>query len=182
MKRKWTLKEKKKLFVVLIAGVLSGVLGYVESVIPPICAAYPYLRVQIAMALAFFALLCYSPAEAAMVYGVRCIVYGLVQNDGYAILFEWVAACLALVAIWTILRLRLFSTPLLGVALGVTYGLAYMCIASIALRHVALFAATAEILTFYAVGYLALGLIAYLMVRFIPEKLLFETDEDKRKK
>lgn len=172
--RKWTNVDKRKLIVTLIAVAVAGVLGYVETLIPPIWPALPFLRVQLGIMFAAFVLLCYSPAEATLVWGVRCIVFGLVCDDGYAILFELLAGVLAFLAFWALTRTAKFGTISLGALMGLVYGLVYTCFMCIVPRSAAPFSLVAQTLLFYMVDYLVCTALAYIAFRYIPDRLLFD--------
>ncbi|MBQ4444103.1 MAG: hypothetical protein II896_05590 [Clostridia bacterium] len=172
--KKWTLTSKKKLIVTLVCAVLAGLLGYVETLIPPLFPTVPYLRVQLGVLFAAFLLVCYSPAEAAIAFGVRSIVYGLVLDDGLAIVFELAAFTAASVAAWGLLKTRRFSALPIGAALGVAYAFVYTCLIAINVHRGAPFALIAETMTFYLVDYLVLGVGAWLALRYVPPKILFD--------
>jgi len=174
--RKWTLTTKKRLLTLLVCAAVAGVTGYVETLIPPLFPALPYLRVHIGMLLAIFVLLTSSPIDAVMVWGVRCLVFGLVQDDGYAIIFEALAGVAAFFAVWALLRTLKGGSLPIGVAIGFVYALIYTCLASITAKSGALFALLPQSLTFYMVNHLALGCLAYIALRYIPERILFDRD------
>ena len=172
--RKWTLTAKHRMITLLISAVFAGVLGYVESLIPAIFPILPYLRVHVGMLFALFVLLTSSPIDAVMVWGVRCMVFGLVQDDGFAIIFETLAGVAAFFAICAILkRFKGGSLPV-GVGVGFVYAVVYTCLASITAKSGALFALLPQTLAFYIVNHFVLGILAYVALRFIPEKVLFD--------
>ncbi len=174
MKRRYSIKEKKKLLVVLISAVLAGVLGYVETLIPAVFPAVPYLRVHLSVFFALFAVLAYTPFESILIWGVRSVVYGLVLDDGYAILFELAAGALAAVVVWALRRTRIFGGATMGIPMGIVYAFVYTCLACIVPRSAAPFGALAQAMAFYAVNYLPLGVLAYVALRYLPEYLIFD--------
>lgn len=170
--RKWSLLAKRRMLTLLSCGVLAGVLGYVETLIPPIFAGLPYLRMHLGMLFALFVLLASSPIDATLVWGVRCLVFGLVLDDGYAIIFEVLAGVAAFYAVWALLKTRRFGSLPMGLFIGFVYALVYVCFASITAHSGALFAQLPKALAFYMVNHFALGLLAYVALRYIPEKVL----------
>lgn len=172
--RKWTLKEKKKLVVLLICTVLGGVLGFVDTLIPPLFAEIPFLVVQLGMLPALFVLLAYGPAEAILVWGAHSVVYGLVLDDGYAIIFQFAAAAAAFAAVWAVMRTQRFGAIASGGVNGVVYAFVYTCLLCIVPKMAAPFVWLAHSFAFYFVCHGVLGALAYLGLRFIPERLLFD--------
>jgi hypothetical protein len=172
--KEWTLIAKRKMVIVLICMVMAGIFGYIETLIPAIFVRLPYLRVHIAMLFVIFVLLCYSPIEASIVWGVRCLVWGLMQDDGYAIIFELMAGVAALVALWSLLRTRRFGSLPMGAVLGIVYAFVYACLACIVPKSGVPLTQLAESMTFYAVNHLALGVLSYLALRYIPPQCIFD--------
>ena len=175
--RKWTLREKKKLIVVLILAALGALFGYIETLIPPVFGSLAHLRVQLGVILALFALLAYGPLEALMVYGVRSVAYGLICDDGYAILLEITAFAVAAVAVWGVMKARKVGAGTHGAVAGAAYAVVYTALGCILPRSGAMWQTLLQTMAFYAVNMGVLGVAAWVALRYLPERLIFDNLE-----
>ena len=172
--KEWTLTTKKKMLTTLACLIAAGVLGYLETLIPPLFASLPFLRVELGVLFALFVLFAYSPLEAIIVYGVRSIVFGLVLDDGFAILWSLLSASAAMVAGWAMLRTRKFSPLFIGAGIGLIYAFVYTAFACISAARATPFALLDKTMAFYTVDYLVMGALAAVALRYIPERWIID--------
>ena len=172
--RKWTLREKKKMIAVLATGALAALFGYIETLIPPVFFGLAHLGLQLAVLPALFVLLAYGPLESLIVYGLRCITYGLVTNDGYAILFELAAYAVAVAAVYGVMKLRKVGGSTHGAVAGVVYALVYSALGCILTKSGAIWQMTLQSVAFCAVNMGVWGVAAYVALRYIPARIIFD--------
>ena len=168
------LQSKKKLVITLGCMALGALFGYIETLIPALFVRVPFATLHIAILFALFATVCYSPAEGGLAWGVRCLVYGLVSNSSYLLIFDLVAGVAALLAVWLLLRTAQWGVLLLAPAMAVVYTLVYCSLFCIALGNGAIFALYGPFVAFACVNFGILGAIVYFALKYIPVRFLMD--------
>ena len=156
----------------MVCMAMGALFGYIETLIPPFVARIPFATVHIAILFALFVTVCYTPAEGGLVWGVRCLVFGLVQSNGYLLVFELVAGVAALLLVWLLLRTRQWGVLLLSPAMAIVYTLVYCGLFSISLGNGALFVLYGYYATFIMVNFAIYTVAVYFALRHLPRCVL----------
>ena len=169
------MKNKKKVIVLIALIVLGGLCGYLETLVPAVVPSATF-RFEFALIFALVAVCLYGYVEGVLVYGVRTVVFGIVLGNTEMLLGSLVCGLAALLFVWGLLmtnKLGLISVAGLS---GIVGSLFYYVVHALSTKSVAVFVAWPLDALLSAVWYAVCATLAWLAVRFLPEKV-YKTEE-----
>lgn len=121
-------KTKKLTFLGLLAA-LSIVLSFVESLLPPIYAAVPGIKVGLANIVSVFLLYKFSFKDTVAVSLVRVLTVALLFGNLMTLAYSIVGAFLSITVMALLKKTNLFSTVGVSIAGGVSHNLGQIIVA-----------------------------------------------------
>jgi len=171
----------KKLAVLGVLAAMCIIIGYLESLMPPIFPFLPFAKLGFSNIVVLFTLIIYGIGEGFLVLGIKCLVLGLIAGNPMMIIYSLAGGLLSMFTEFLLLRLKANSLPAISSAGGVMHGFGQIVVACVFagsgapfyyLPHLALFGAIAGIVT---------GFIVFFIVKKLPEKVIYlKQNNDKR--
>lgn len=172
--------DKKSLRKIAVLGILAcmcSLIGYLESLMPSIFPFLPFAKIGLSNVVVLFTIIIYSPLEGFLVLGPKCLIVGLLSGNPMMILYSLAGGLLSMFSMFGLLKTKLFSLPAVSSVGGFFHCFGQICVASVLsgssapfyyLPHLGIFGAIAGIIT---------GLLVYLVVNKIPQRVIFKGDE-----
>ena len=110
-------------------GTISLILAYVESLLPPLWAAVPGIKVGLPNIIIVAVLYAFGPKEAAAVSFLRIIVAALLFGTPLTLAYSFAGAFLSLLLMILCKKINLFSTLGVSVIGGVAHNLGQILLA-----------------------------------------------------
>lgn len=167
------MKSKKKLLIVTIFTAISVLLGYLESLIPPVFSFLPYARITISDIAILFTVLCYGLGEGILVMGIKCLVLGLLSSNPFMILYFIVSGLLTVLVDYFLIKIGKNSLIGIGAIGGLFSAFGQIAMASILTGTVAPFTYFPHLAIFGTIQGLIIGTIAWILVKYVPENLIY---------
>lgn len=167
----------KKLAVIGVLSAMCIMIGYLESLMPPIFPFLPFAKLGFSNIVVLFALIAYGAGEGFLVLGIKCLILGLIAGNPMMILYSLGGGLLSLGIEFLLLRLKANGIIAVSVAGGAMHGVGQIAVGSIFagsaaplyyLPHLSLFGSVAGAVT---------GVIVLLLIKKLPEKIIYETDK-----
>lgn len=167
------MKSKKKLLIVAIFTAISVLLGYLESLIPPVFSFLPYARIAISDIVILFTVLCYGIGEGILVMGIKCLVVGLISSNPFMILYFIVSGLLTVIVEYFLIKLGKNGIIAIGAIGGMFSAFGQIAMASILTGTVAPFTYFPHLAIFGTIQGLIIGTLSWILVKYIPENLIY---------
>lgn len=167
------MKSKKKLLIVAIFTAISVLLGFLESLIPPVFSFLPYARIEISSIIVFFTVICYGLGEGILVMGVKCLVIGLISSNPFMILYFLVSGLLEVIVEYFLLKIDKIGIPSIGAVSGTFIAFGQIAMASILTGSLAPFVYFPHLAVYGMVQGVFVGLITWILVKYIPTNLIY---------
>ena len=123
------MKKLKKLTLLGLFAALSIVLSFVESLLPPIYAAVPGVKIGLANIVNVFLLYKFSVKDTATVTLVRVLTVALLFGNLMTLSYSIAGAVLSISVMVLLKRTKLFSTVGVSIAGGVAHNLGQILVA-----------------------------------------------------
>lgn len=123
------MKKLKKLTLLGLFAALSIVLSFVESLLPPIYAAVPGVKIGLANIINLFLLYKFSTKDAAAVTLVRVLTIALLFGNLMTLSYSIAGAVFSITVMALLKKTKLFSTVGVSVAGGVAHNLGQILVA-----------------------------------------------------
>ena len=117
---------------VALLGVLTSValvLSYVESILPPIWAAVPGIKVGLSNVVIIFLLYRYGVKEAAIVSFIRIFIVSLLFGNVMSMAYSFAGAFLSIVLMAICKKIKVFSTVGTSIVGGVAHNAGQILVA-----------------------------------------------------
>lgn len=167
------MKSKKKLLIVAIFTAISVLLGFIESLIPPVFSFLPYARIEISNIIVFFTVICFGLGEGILVMGIKSLVVGLISSNPFMILYFLVSGLLAVIVEYFLLKLDKLGIPSIGAVSGLFIAFGQIAMASILTGSTAPFVYFPHLAIFGMIQGLIVGVITWVLVKYIPTNLIY---------
>lgn len=165
----------RKIAFVGLAAALALLLSYVESLLPPLYAAVPGIKLGLPNVIILYVLYCLGIKYAALVSLIRLCVASLLFGNPVTFVYSAAGAFLSLLVMGILKRIDRLSAVGVSVAGGVAHNLGQVLTAMVLLD-------TPQIVTYMivltATGTAAgifVGLCGALLVKRIPKERIFRT-------
>ena len=155
----------KKLTLLSLFTAIALILSYLESLLPPLSAFFPGVKMGLANIAILFTLYRYGVKEAAAVSFIRLILSSVLFGSVATLLYGAAGAALSLITMTLLRRLSLFSAVGVSVVGGVMHNLGQIGVAILLLE-------TAEI-GYYLPVLLLSGILSGVLVGISATLCLF---------
>ena len=145
-------------------------LGFVETILPPVMPLLPYARLGLGNVAVLLCLMWYGLPAAGIVLAVKCVVLGLFSGAPVMILYSLGGGVLSLFGMFLLLKLNKNGLPAISAVGGVMHNVGQVLVAmlvtstpsiAVVLIYLSLFGAVAGVLT---------GFIAYFVHRILMKR------------
>ena len=170
------MKSKKKLVVVAIFTAICLLISYLESLLPSIFRFLPFAKIGLSNIVILYTLVCYGIGEGILVMGLKCLVMGLISGNPFMILYSLAGGLLSVVAEYFLIKLSKNGLPTISSVGAIFHAFGQICMACILTGSSAPFIYLPHLAVFGVVSGLCIGLIVWIMVCKIPEKLVYAKD------
>lgn len=167
------MKSKKKLLIVAIFTAISVLLGYLESLIPPVFSFLPYAQISISDIVILFTVLCFGIGEGILVMGIKCLILGLIASNPFMILYFIVSGLLTVLVDYFLIKIGKNSLIGIGTIGGLFSAFGQIAMASILTGTLAPFTYFPHLAIFGTIQGLIIGVIAWILVKYVPENLIY---------
>ena len=127
------MKNVKRLTVLGVLSTVCLVLSFVETLIPPLIASVPGIKLGLPNIIIIFVLYRFSTVEAAVVSLVRLIAVALLFGSALTFAYSLAGAVLSLAVMAVLGKLNLFSKVGVSVAGGVSHNIGQILVAIVVL-------------------------------------------------
>ncbi len=165
------MKRTKKLTTLSLLTTCALVLSFVESILPPISAAVPGIKVGLCNIIILFVLYRFSLKEAAAVSIVRLVIMLVLFTTPTTFAFSLAGAILSLTAMALVKKIGAFSAVGVSIVGAVVHNLGQILVAMLVLN-------TAEI-GYYMIVLTVTGTVAGIFVGLAGAGLLKATEKIK---
>ena len=165
------MKDTRKLIIVIALAVLNIGIGYAETFIPSPVSSMPFVKLEISLWVAMLALMLYGVGEAILVYGVKCLVLGLIMQSPSLIIFSLVGGALALCVMFVGLLVKMGNLPSAFLA-GVGYAFGYYSMVAAINASGAVFSTYPQAALLLGAFTLLGGIGCHFAHRYIPKRLI----------
>ena len=166
------MKDTRKLVVLALLTALALIIFVLESMIPPL-VPIPGIKLGLANIITLFVLARYGAKEAVVVTVVRIILASVFAGQAISFIYSIAGGALCLILMILLHKLSggklLWFTSVIG---AVAHNTGQLIAASVIMGTKYVFAYAPFLLVSGVVTGLFTGLCAYLMLKYIPEKLL----------
>lgn len=145
------------------------VLSYLETLLPPIYAAVPGVKIGLPNLVIIFLLYKFSFKQAALVSGVRLLTVALLFGNAMTLLYSAAGAFLSLLVMYILKKTKLFSMVAVSITGAVFHNLGQIIVAILVLK-------TAEI-GFYMPVLAVSGILAGIAVGLLAMIILKKTEK-----
>lgn len=152
---------------------LALVLAYVEAVLPPLFPAVPGIKMGLPNIIIVFLLYRRGAIPAAVVSLLRILLVSVLFGNGMALLYSLAGGALSLLVMLLLRRLGFLSAVGVSVAGGVTHNVGQILMAMLLLDTTQLGYYLVVLTVTGTVAGVLIGLCGAVLIRKIPEKLLF---------
>ena len=163
--------KTKNLALLSVLTAFALVLSYIESVLPPIYAAVPGVKVGLPNIIIIFTLYMFSLKYAAAISFIRLLAVALLFGNVMTLIYSIAGAVLSLAIMYLLKKVKLFSMVGVSVAGGVFHNIGQIIVAVIVLQ-------TAEI-SFYIPVLAISGTLAGIAVGIIASVLIKNSNKFK---
>jgi len=161
-------QRSKTVTTVGICAAVALILSYVESMLPPISAAAPGIRLGLANIVGVFLLYTMGLRCALGVSALRVAVSALLFGSPIMLIYSMTGALFSMVMMLLFRRLGCFSPVGVSVVGGVSHNLAQVAVAALLLDTAELWYYMAILTVTGTVAGVAVGLCAAFLIRRIP--------------
>ncbi|MBQ7379126.1 MAG: Gx transporter family protein [Clostridia bacterium] len=159
---------KKTAFLGLCTA-LALVLAYVESLLPPLSAAIPGIKMGLPNIVIIFMLYRFGLKDAAIVSFVRVVAVVLLFGNMMGFAYSMAGAVLSLLGMLLLKKLDFFSVVGVSVAGGVLHNVGQILMAMFLLRTAELGYYLVVLAVTGTVSGVLIGICGYVMIKRIPE-------------
>lgn len=152
---------------------LALVLAYVEVLIPPLFPAVPGIKIGLPNIIIVFLLYRRGVMPAAVVSLLRILLVSVLFGNGMALLYSLAGGILSLLVMTLLRRLQCMSAVGVSVAGGVTHNVGQILMAMLLLDTAQLGYYLVVLTVTGTIAGILIGLCGAVLIRKIPEKLLF---------
>ena len=163
----------KKLAVLGVLSAICIIIGYLESLMPPIFPFLPFAKLGFSNIAVLFTLIVYGVGEGFIVLGVKCLVLGLIAGNPIMIIYSLAGGLLSMLLEFALLRLKVNGIPAVSAAGGAVHGLGQIAIGSAFAGSAAPFYYLPHLSLFGAIAGIVTGIIVFLLIKNLPEKLIY---------
>ena len=173
----------KRIAGIAMFSAVALIVFMIENLFPPLFAFAPGAKLGVGTAVVLVAMITLGVGDAFVVQIVRCTLGCVFAGNPFAIVYSLPAGLMSL-ALQAILymafcpRLSIMSISLLG---AIMHNVVQLCIATI-VAHANMFLLLAPMLIASIIAGLAVGFIAYLSIKLMPESLFSSTKPKKENK
>jgi heptaprenyl diphosphate synthase len=149
------------------------ILSLVESVIPPLIAFAPGVKIGLPNAVILITLILFGPVDALAVLVAKCFLAALFSLNPFSLVYSVSGGAMSFIVQYLLYRfvfpkISVFSISLTG---AITHNLTQLLVASLIVRT-NLFYLLAINLTASVLAGLTIGFIVYFTVKFMPQKVI----------
>lgn len=161
--------KTKNLTFLSIMSVFALVLSYLETLLPPIYAAVPGVKIGLPNLVIIFLLYKFSFKQAALVSFVRLLMVTLLFGNAMTLLYSVAGAVLSLLVMYILKKTKLFSMVAVSITGAVFHNIGQIIVAILVLK-------TAEI-GFYMPILAVSGILAGIAVGLLAMIILKKTEK-----
>ncbi|MDD3947185.1 MAG: Gx transporter family protein [Clostridia bacterium] len=148
------------------------IIGVIESLLPPVIPALPFLRLGLSNIVLIFALVALGAAPAFTIAFLKSVLVPLLVGNPIMIAYSLPAALLSLGATALLVYTRKFGLPTVSTVASLVHNMVQLCVASLMTGTALVFGYAPYLIFTGTLTGLAVGFAAYLILRFFPKKLL----------
>ncbi len=163
------MKDTRKMIVVLALAALNVAIGFGESYIPAPISAIPFVKIELSLFVALTAVTLYGPLEGVLVYGVKCLVMGLILKSPSLIIYTIVASVVCFGLYYLCLWAKCGVLPAAFVG-GVGYALGYYSMVAAVLANGAVFNSFPIAALFLGAVTMVWGVPAFFINKYVPRE------------
>ncbi|MBQ7652979.1 MAG: Gx transporter family protein [Clostridia bacterium] len=168
----------KKLAVLGVLSAMCIMIGYLESLMPPIFPFLPFAKLGFGNIVVLFTLIIYGIGEGFLVLGIKCLVLGLIAGNPMMILYSLGGGLLSLGVEFLLLRLKANSIPAVSCAGGAAHGLGQIAVGSAFAGSGAPFYYLPHLSIFGSIAGIVTGIIVFFIIKKLPEKVVYIQDKN----
>ena len=170
------MKDTRKLIIVIAMAVLNVGIAYAESYIPAPVSSMPFVKFEISLWVAMLAMLLYGVGEAVLVYGLKCLVMGLILQAPSYIIFSLVGGALGLAVMLVCLLVKMGNLPACLLC-GVGYAFGYYSMVAAINANGIVFSTFPQAALLLAGFCLLGGVGCHFAAKYIPRKWLSSLEQ-----
>lgn len=162
----------KKIAVTALLTALSMLLGIVESLLPPIIPALPFVRIGLGNAVIGFTVIVLGTPYALTVSLIKSVTVPLIVGNPVMAIYSLTGGLISAVVTAVLINAEKLSLPVIGIISSIAHNLSQITVAAIMTSTAAVFSLAVPLLLFGAAAGFGTGTIQFLLIKTLPEKYL----------
>ena len=162
--------SSKKIALTALLTATAILLGVVESLIPPIFPALPFLRLGLGNVAVGFSAIALGCPYAVLTALLKGALVGLIAGNPMMIIYSLAGGVTSAVVTILLINLRKLSLPVIGVLSACVHNLMQLFVAAAMTSTAEVFTLAPVFLVFGAVAGFGTGTVQFLVIRALPER------------
>ncbi len=163
----------KKLSVLGLLAGIAVIIGYAESLLPPIFFAVPYAKLGLSNAVVLLTLVLFGWKEGLLILLIKCGFSALFAGNPFMLVYSLCGGLLAFGGMWALLLVHKNSLSGIGAVGGMLHNVGQVCVAAVITKSTAVFLFLPHLTLFGAMAGIITGAICHLLVkRAVPHTFL----------
>jgi heptaprenyl diphosphate synthase len=147
------------------------IIGLIESLIPPVIPALPFLRLGLSNIALIFALIVLGAPPAYAIAIFKSVLVPLMVGNPVMIAYSLPSSVTALTATSLLARSQRLGLPVISAFSAIIHNMAQLCVAALMTGTPLVFGYAPYLIFTGIISGVGIGVISYLLIRYLPKKL-----------
>ncbi len=162
----------KKIAVTALLCALSMMLGVVESLLPPVIPALPFVRIGLGNAVIGLAVIILGAPYAITISVIKSVAVPLIVGNPIMAIYSLAGGVSSAVLTAILIDIRKISLPVTGILSATLHNLMQLTVAALMTSTAEVFSLSVPLFLFGAIAGFGTGTVQYLLIKALPEKAL----------
>lgn len=167
------MRDGKKIAVIGILAALALIIGFVETMLPPVFAMVPYARLGLANIIILLALVLYGMREGLIILLIKIVMLAVFAGNPSMIIYSFAGSILSIFLMWGLTAIKRNSLAAISAAGGAVHNLGQIMAAALITKSTAVFIFLPHLMLFGSLAGIVTGIVCHIIVkRVVPPTLL----------
>lgn len=164
--------QHKKLALTGVLLALALIIGTIESVIPPIIPALPFVRIGLSNVVITFTLITLGVFPALVITISKAVLVPLFVGNPMMIAYSIGGAILSFIASFLLIQLKKLSLPTIGSVSSILHNVGQLIVASLIMQSTHVFGFFPYLFITGFISGILTGILTLLLVKYLPKNIL----------
>ena len=166
-------KNSKKVALTGILLALAIIIGTIENHIPPIIPSLPFVKIGFSNVVLIFSSLTLGLIPTIIIASIKSIIVPIFMGNPMMIAYSLSASLIAVSLSYLLLYTKKFGIPTIAIVGAIAHNLVQLCVASLIMSNIFVFGFIPYLTATGFIAGLVTGIISYLLIRYMPPKVMF---------